>query len=556
MSTTTIDWPEALIPAACSLNPRKNGRIYDPMFGGPPQAVGVPGSRWMLSCNLPEMVGGDIESGQADAFTDLLSGGATFVRAWNFTRPEPLGSLRGVPLLAADAAIGAPAISINGGASVNMLPGAGFDIDSDADGIADYWIGYSLGTTGAITRTMSSSSLSGLAQRVDSAGLGTTAGDRAGMRQFISMRPVAGTPLTFSASLIGNTGSKGAVYIRCLDSSDAILDQATSADLTLSSSSWQRAEVTITVPAGTVKVGVFAWQHSNTSLSGANVRFDEAQLQIATAATTYTKYLGTGNGKNLLPGAGFDADGNSDGLANSWTAYSFGTTGTITRSLSSSSLSGMAQKVDCATLGTTEDDRAGVRQDVAMTPTAGSRLTFSAAIIGNTGSKAVVRIQCQDSSGSALATVLSSSLTLSSTDWQRASATVTAPTGTVKVSVHIWQHSNTTLSGSTARFDEALLEIGAVATDYEPFGGTLKAGDMVGVAGQLFRVASGVEADSDGVLTVPITTGVRAALAEDAQVILERPTATFMSPSFFNPTADTPGLRESTALELVEVWES
>ncbi len=83
-----------------------------------------------------------------------------------------------------------------------------------------------------------------------------------------------------------------------------------------------------------------------------------------------------------------------------------------------------------------------------------------------------------------------------------------------------------------------------------PSTGTLLAGDMLGVGGQLFMVAADVTA-SGGAATVTIVNRVRTAIADNASVTWDRPTTLFRlvsSPS----VAFAPGLATPTGFDFAE----
>lgn len=83
-----------------------------------------------------------------------------------------------------------------------------------------------------------------------------------------------------------------------------------------------------------------------------------------------------------------------------------------------------------------------------------------------------------------------------------------------------------------------------------PSTGTLLAGDMLGAGGQLFMVAADVTA-SGGAATVSIVNRVRTAIADNASVTWDRPTALFRlvsSPS----VAFAPGLATPTGFDFAE----
>ena len=78
-----------------------------------------------------------------------------------------------------------------------------------------------------------------------------------------------------------------------------------------------------------------------------------------------------------------------------------------------------------------------------------------------------------------------------------------------------------TLSASAAQGASSI-----VVTGVSPTTGTLKAGDLLGVGSQLLMVASNCTAAA-GLITVPITNRLRAALSSGAAVTWNAPTAAF-----------------------------
>lgn len=87
-------------------------------------------------------------------------------------------------------------------------------------------------------------------------------------------------------------------------------------------------------------------------------------------------------------------------------------------------------------------------------------------------------------------------------------------------------------------------------------GATLRAGDMIGLGGQLVRNMADATADGSGHLVIEFQPRARAAIATGAAVVWDGPTATFMlAPGADGaPTAWTPGAVEGTSIDLVEVY--
>lgn len=107
------------------------------------------------------------------------------------------------------------------------------------------------------------------------------------------------------------------------------------------------------------------------------------------------------------------------------------------------------------------------------------------------------------------------------------------------------------LGANAAQFARALRLSGLTPVGSEPI--TLRAGDMLGVGGQLFQVAADAEADGGGGMTVQIVNRVRAALASGAAVTWNRPTSQFMvmeSDGAFAHTVDTLAATSFTLMEV------
>jgi hypothetical protein len=83
-------------------------------------------------------------------------------------------------------------------------------------------------------------------------------------------------------------------------------------------------------------------------------------------------------------------------------------------------------------------------------------------------------------------------------------------------------------------------------------GMTLEAGDLFGVADQLFMTATSCAAVST-TLTVPLVNRVRSTVTSGASVVWSRPTARFRCTAQMNMTIHRPGYAEGGALDLEEV---
>jgi hypothetical protein len=85
-------------------------------------------------------------------------------------------------------------------------------------------------------------------------------------------------------------------------------------------------------------------------------------------------------------------------------------------------------------------------------------------------------------------------------------------------------------------------------------GRTLRAGDMLGVAGQLVRVMADSTADGNGLLTFEFQPRARTAWPAYSTVVWARPTANFMLKAADGvSTAWVPGFAQGASFELIEV---
>lgn len=104
-----------------------------------------------------------------------------------------------------------------------------------------------------------------------------------------------------------------------------------------------------------------------------------------------------------------------------------------------------------------------------------------------------------------------------------------------------------TLSGSAAQGASNLVVTGGAGQA----GTTLLAGDLIGVSGLLFMVASDCVANGSGVITAPIVNRLRMALGSGLTVTWNRPTALFRLVS--TPVVEyAPGLFSGVSFEFAE----
>jgi hypothetical protein len=107
----TYDHPTALKPENMEWGSTKAGVQFRSPVDGSVEAIEFPGAFWTLSIGYPPVF--DTDSGLLESFWSMMAGGFNKVTLWHLKRPQPLGTMRGTPTLAASVARGADTLTIN-----------------------------------------------------------------------------------------------------------------------------------------------------------------------------------------------------------------------------------------------------------------------------------------------------------------------------------------------------------------------------------------------------------------------------------------------------------
>lgn len=112
-----------------------------------------------------------------------------------------------------------------------------------------------------------------------------------------------------------------------------------------------------------------------------------------------------------------------------------------------------------------------------------------------------------------------------------------------------------TLRGSPT-LSAAVAQLANVLPIQTTAGATLRAGDMLGCGGQLFRVMADATANGSGLISAEVQGRARTALSSGAAVTWSAPTANFMMKSPDGvPTVWQPGsITDAISVDLIEVW--
>lgn len=277
-------------------------------------------------------------------------------------------------------------------------------------------------------------------------------------------------------------------------------------------------------------------------------------LYASIAAGATALVITGGSGKNRLANAGMDTDANANGVADGWTNYSAGTTGTITRSMVAG-ISGTAQRHACTGLGTGNGDNAGSSQDVTLTVAAGASVCASASLRGTAGAQGVANISFYDSGASLISTTTGTAATLSASVWQRVECAAVVPSGAVTARVRAFMRAAPVLGAAQVDIDNTQFEEAATeASAYEPTGGGVLAGDILGLNGQWLQVADSAQADANGRISVTLNNRLRDAVSAGAAITWDHPTIDMSSTSGAGVAGYGLALSEGVVLDIEEAW--
>jgi hypothetical protein len=258
------------------------------------------------------------------------------------------------------------------------------------------------------------------------------------------------------------------------------------------------------------------------------------------------------SGSNLLGRSGFELDSDVNGLADGWTIYAVNSTGTVTPSTVAGFQSPAAQRLAATALGTSTGDQVGLEYVGGVSVQAGIAYTFSADT-RDSGSTIRLHVDWYNAT-SVFINSTTQTFASSGPQWVRRSVVDTAPAAAVLARVYVWMQARPGSAGAASiEVDNVQFEQAAFASPYAG-SATLRSGDFVGCGGQLFQVSGDVASLDDWTLSIPLINRVRAPIAAGSPVAWYRPSCEMVLPAMQAGPVRRPGVFESTALDLVEVW--
>lgn len=180
----------------------------------------------------------------------------------------------------------------------NLIRNSSFEVDSDANGLADNCTGYSSGTTGSITNSRVSGGVTGgYYQRVAASGLATGSTHQAGIYQAVELAGHAGRLIAFSPYVRGLGGGTGGVDIRiyidfynAAGGTGSIVDSASQviAAADTDAANFVRYTLSARVPSTAVSCRAYVWmQNRGGSTGAAHFDTDAWQFEVGAVPTAY-----------------------------------------------------------------------------------------------------------------------------------------------------------------------------------------------------------------------------------------------------------------------------
>jgi predicted phage tail protein len=185
------------------------------------------------------------------------------------------------------------AVEIGGG---NLLSNSSFELDTNADGLADSWGSYVTSGSPTISLVTNAGSVryGARAQRLDHASLPTN--EAIGVFQ-TNDGAFAGKNVTASVWMSTNAGRRLVAYLEWYNSANVFISANTVANVA-ATGQLQRVSGTVAAPAGAARVRVYLYSMNIGAATGTTVDIDGAQLEFGDVATAYAP-----RPDEILPGA-------------------------------------------------------------------------------------------------------------------------------------------------------------------------------------------------------------------------------------------------------------
>lgn len=269
----------------------------------------------------------------------------------------------------------------------------------------------------------------------------------------------------------------------------------------------------------------------------------------AVAAGARSVTLAGVRGVNLAFNGSFEVDTNADGVADSWTANQAGSVSSVVYSRPTGSAeSGTYEQQITWTQGAAGiANRVGIEQLLTNIPAGLSNVT--AAVQARSGSGGLVKtvLYCEFRNSALTIIGTGTAVDVAVSTSARIGGTLAVPTGTAAITYHLWAYATSTGAMSVA-WDVAMLKQGATDLVTVP-GGSLLAGDVIGIGGNLLMVGpTDCAANDTGDVIVPLVAGAPRAISNGAAVTFMAPTGVWQLDTLEAPPAEWGAVQAAVSL--------
>ena len=285
-----IDWPTSepfrpVLPYSFGVSTPKSGTRG--FYSGENETAGHLADRFLTSITLPPCSGAAAAPRSAFLMGALSRGDRFRFRVPH--HPGNSGTLAGPVVVSANALAGARSVSVSGGLSgVNLLRGSGFEVDSNADNVADGWAIYSSGAvTGGVAEGLVAGNASPKAQRLYAAVLGPSDADQFGVVNADNIPVTAGASYTFAVDVRSTSGGGATIRIVLLWLTAGLSVLPSAAENMPATVGWLRRSLSSVAPPTAAFARVYVWMQGDAVGAPIALEVDNAQFERSAAATAY-----------------------------------------------------------------------------------------------------------------------------------------------------------------------------------------------------------------------------------------------------------------------------
>lgn len=278
-----VDWPtdRAFFPSAFQVGTDVPQSSWRGLYTGTRETYVHAADRLVATLMLPPCKAAD--AAERESFIGALLSTGDLVRMPMWQRRYLRGNLAGSITVGSTLAAGVRSVALaNALSGSNLITGSGFEIDTNADGMADGWVQYTSGSVGTVTVTMPAASgntgTAGLCQRVSS----TALNGAIGVRRSTDVAVTTGLNYTWSITQSATAGTTVSLEIAWYTSGAVYISSSTA---TAAASNGRRS-VTGAAPATAALARLYVYCNSSSSTAVA-LNVDEAQFEQSAAVTTY-----------------------------------------------------------------------------------------------------------------------------------------------------------------------------------------------------------------------------------------------------------------------------